>query len=42
MDDITKAREASDAAAMAESLNASNGGGVVAPPVLASDLLLYL
>jgi indole-3-glycerol phosphate synthase len=41
MDDITRAREASDAAAVAESLNSSDGDGVVAPPVLASDLLLY-
>eukprot|EP00584_Thalassiosira_punctigera_P005215 CAMPEP_0172539264 /NCGR_PEP_ID=MMETSP1067-20121228/10493_1 /TAXON_ID=265564 ORGANISM="Thalassiosira punctigera, Strain Tpunct2005C2" /NCGR_SAMPLE_ID=MMETSP1067 /ASSEMBLY_ACC=CAM_ASM_000444 /LENGTH=1050 /DNA_ID=CAMNT_0013324915 /DNA_START=135 /DNA_END=3287 /DNA_ORIENTATION=- len=39
MEDITKAREALDAAAVAESLNTDDG--VVAPPVLASDLLLY-
>lgn len=41
MDDITRAREASDAAAVSESLNAGDCDGVVAPPVLASDLLLY-
>jgi indole-3-glycerol phosphate synthase len=41
MDDITRAREASDAAAVAESLNSTDGDGAVAPPVLASDLLLY-
>ena len=41
MEDVTKAREASNAAAVAESLDSSDGDGVVAPPVLASDLLLY-
>jgi len=39
MEDITKAREASNAAAVAQSLD--TGDGVVAPPILASDLLLY-
>ena len=39
MEDITKAREASNAAAVALSLD--SGDGVVAPPILASDLLLY-
>jgi indole-3-glycerol phosphate synthase len=41
MDDITKAREASTAAAVSQSLDAGDGEGAVAPPVLASDLLLY-
>jgi len=42
MEDITIARDASNAAAVAESFNAGDDGdGVVAPPVLASDLLLY-
>ncbi|KAL9187355.1 hypothetical protein ACHAXT_001458 [Thalassiosira profunda] len=40
MDDITKAREASTAAAVSASLD-SGDEGAVAPPVLASDLLLY-
>ncbi|KAL7541300.1 hypothetical protein ACHAXR_010793 [Thalassiosira sp. AJA248-18] len=40
VEDITKAREASSAAAVAESID-SGTDGVVAPPVLASDLLLY-
>jgi hypothetical protein len=39
MEDITTAREASNAAAVAQSLD--SGDGVVAPPILASDLLLY-
>ncbi|KAL7435292.1 hypothetical protein ACHAXM_004624 [Skeletonema potamos] len=39
MEDITKAREASNSAAVAKSLDSDDG--VVAPPVLASDLLLY-
>ena len=39
MEDITKAREASNAAAVAQSL--ASDDGVVAPPILASDLLLY-
>ncbi|KAL7468237.1 hypothetical protein ACHAXS_008463 [Conticribra weissflogii] len=39
LEDITKAREASAAAAATESLDSDDG--VVAPPVLASDLLLY-
>lgn len=42
MEDITTARDASNAAAVAESFNTGDDGdGVVAPPVLASDLLLY-
>lgn len=41
MEDITSAREASNAAAVAASLESADGDGVVAPPVLASDLLLY-
>ena len=42
MDNIIKAtREASNAAAVTESLNASNGDGVMMPPFLALDLLLY-
>lgn len=39
IEDITMAREASNAAAVAESLESSDG--VVSPPLLASDLLLY-
>uniref|UniRef100_A0A7S2LEG4 indole-3-glycerol-phosphate synthase n=1 Tax=Skeletonema marinoi TaxID=267567 RepID=A0A7S2LEG4_9STRA len=39
MEDITTAREASNAAAVTQSLD--SGDGVVAPPILASDLLLY-
>jgi len=39
LEDITKAREASNAAAVAKSLDSDDG--VIAPPVLASDLLLY-
>jgi len=39
MEDITQAREASAAAAATESLDSNDG--VIAPPVLASDLLLY-
>lgn len=41
MEDITKARDASHAAAVTESLESSDGDGAVAPPILASDLLLY-
>ncbi len=42
MDNIIKAtREVSNAAAVTESLNASNRDGVVMPPFLALDLLLY-
>ena len=40
MEDITKAREASNSAAVSLSIE-SNNDGVVAPPILASDLLLY-
>jgi len=39
LEDITKAREASNAAAVAKALDSDDG--VIAPPVLASDLLLY-
>eukprot|EP00804_Cyclotella_cryptica_P014961 CCRYP_000576-RB/>CCRYP_000576-RB protein AED:0.08 eAED:0.08 QI:887/1/1/1/0.83/0.85/7/270/785 len=39
LDDITKAREASNAAAVEKSLE--SGDGAVSPPILASDLLLY-
>lgn len=39
MEDITKAREASTAAAVTASLDSDDG--VVAPPIMASDLLLY-
>jgi len=39
LEDITKAREASNAAAVAKSLE--SGDGAVSPPILASDLLLY-
>lgn len=39
LEDITTARQASTAAAIAEALDAEDG--VVSPPVLASDLLLY-
>ena len=39
MEDITIAREALNSAAVSESLD--SGDGVVSPPVLASDLLLY-
>jgi len=39
LEDITKAREASNAAAVAQSLDSDDG--VVAPPIVASDLLLY-
>lgn len=41
VEDITKAREASNAAAVAASLDSGDGDGVVAPTVLASDLILY-
>ncbi|KAL7546772.1 hypothetical protein ACHAWF_010106 [Thalassiosira exigua] len=43
LEDITKAREASNSAAVSASLESGvdDGDGVVAPPVLASDLLLY-
>ena len=39
LEDITKAREASNAAAVAQSLDSDDG--VVVPPIVASDLLLY-
>jgi indole-3-glycerol phosphate synthase len=39
LEDISLAREASNAAAVSESLDSQDG--VVVPPLLASDLLLY-
>jgi len=39
LDDIPKAREASSSAAL--ELSTSEGDGVVVPPILASDLILY-
>ena len=41
IEDITKAREASNSATVAASLDSSDGDGLEAPPILASDLLLY-
>lgn len=41
MEDIATAREASNSATVAASLDSIDGDGVQAPPILASDLLLY-
>jgi len=41
VEDITKAREASTSATVSKSLDTGNDDGVEAPPILASDLLLY-